>query len=129
MIFDLRIEDRVHFTGFLDESELAVYYSYASSLLFPSHYEGFGLPILEAMSYGCPVITSNTSSMPEVAGGAALLVNPNNYSEIADSIILLENNLLLRNILIQLGFKNCEKYNWEKVSSDTLEIYMKITKR
>ena len=128
LIFDLGLEERVHFVGFLDEYELAIYYSFASSLLFPSHFEGFGLPILEAMSYGCPVITSNTSSMPEVAGDSALLVDPNNYNEIADSIILLEHNLLFRQKLIELGLKNSAKYSWEKVSEDTLKVYTKIIK-
>jgi glycosyltransferase involved in cell wall biosynthesis len=80
------------------------------------------------MSYGCPVITSNTSSMPEVAGDSALLVDPNNYNEIADSIILLEHNLLFRQKLIELGLKNSAKYSWEKVSEDTLKVYTKIIK-
>ncbi|WP_233202673.1 glycosyltransferase family 1 protein [Limnohabitans sp. JirII-31] len=124
---ELGIKDRVHFSGFLSSIELATYYANASSLLFPSLYEGFGLPILEAMSYGCPVITSKTSSMPEVAGGAAILVDPLNYDEIAESIVLIEKDSVLRAKLISLGFENCKKYSWEKVAEATSFVYRNIS--
>lgn len=126
LAMELGIEDRVHFSGFLSAVELAIHYINASSLLFPSLYEGFGLPILEAMSYGCPVITSNTSSMPEVAGGAALLVDPLDFDEIAKSIILVETDSFCRAKLISQGFDNSKKYSWDEVANATASVYRDI---
>lgn len=122
----LGIADRIHFTGFLTREMLAAHYRHASCLVFPSLYEGFGLPILEAMSYGCPVITSNRSSMPEVAGGAALLVAPTDYGAIARALVHLEAEPNLRSDLVARGFENCRKYSWEKTAEATLAVYREV---
>ena len=81
-----RYRSRIHFTGYVDAARLFFIYRNALCLLYPSLYEGFGFPILEAMTYGVPVLTSNVSSMPEVAGDAALLVDPNNVEGLADAM-------------------------------------------
>ena len=123
---ELGIEDRIVFAGFLSGAQLAAHYINASSLVFASLYEGFGLPILEAMSYGCPVITSNRASMPEVAGGAALLVNPEDIESIANSIQSLHTDSLLRLKLIELGLNNAKLYSWSRVASETYNVYKKV---
>jgi glycosyltransferase involved in cell wall biosynthesis len=121
----LGIAERVHFTGFLTRERLAAYYREAVCLLFPSLYEGFGLPILEAMSYGCPVVTSNCASMPEVAGGAALLVDPADTAGMARELLRLETETGLRADLTAGGYANCAKYSWEKTGEATASVYRK----
>lgn len=122
----LGIEDRVKFLGSVPERDLPALYSGALALVFPSLFEGFGLPILEAMACGCPVITSATSSMPEVAGEAAILVNPENIEEIAAAMKNLAASDILRDILIQKGFTQVEKFSWEKCAKEILELFNKL---
>ena len=111
----------VIFTGFIDrEHELSSLYSSASCFVFPSLYEGFGLPILEAMVCGCPVVTSNISSMPEVAGDAAVLVEPLEVESISHGIIKA---IKEKDTLIEKGFKQIDKFSWEKAARETLKVY------
>jgi len=121
----LGIAARIHFTGFLSKEQLAGHYRHAVCLVFPSLYEGFGLPILEAMSYGCPVITSDMSSMPEVAGGAALLVDPRDVDAIVLAMTRLAEDLNLRSVLKAKGFENCRRFSWEKTARETAAVYQK----
>ncbi len=121
---ELGIEDKVYFPGFIPESELSSLMSSAHAFLYPSLFEGFGLPILEAQACGCPVLTSNTSSMPEVAGETALLVKPNNPDLITKGMEQLD-NLKIREKLINLGFKNVKKFSWQKAATETLNILLK----
>lgn len=107
----------------LDYEELPLLYSSAKTLLYPSLYEGFGLPILEAMACGTPVITSNTSSMPEVAGDAALLVDPEDERDILEKLDLIMNDKKLIESFIKKGLKRSKEFNWEKAVSKTVEIY------
>ncbi|MBF7682644.1 glycosyltransferase family 4 protein [Acinetobacter sp. B5B] len=111
IISELKIQDRVIFLGKLTESELAATYKGAICLLFPSLYEGFGLPVIEAMACGTPVITSNTTSLGEIAGDAALLVNPNDINDIINAI----NNITEINTsnLINKGLHQCSSFAWE----------------
>ena len=95
-------------------------------MVYPSLYEGFGLPILEAMSFGTPVITSNCSSMPEVAGNAAILVRPNNVNEIEKALFKLANDRDERERLKILGLQRVKKFSWEKAARQTLETYKQI---
>lgn len=118
---ELGIEDRVKFLGYVSEKDLAALYSRAIALLFPSLFEGFGLPILEAQACGCPVITSNISSMPEVAGKGAVLVNP---YEVEDIIRAMERvqGTGYRVQLIKKGFDNVKRFSWEKCARETLKV-------
>jgi len=116
----LSIEDGEILTGYISDHELSALYSGASCFLYPSLYEGFGQPILEAMNCGCPVVTANISSMPEVAGEAAVLVDPLSVKSIAEGI---KKALKNREKLIEKGFKQVKKFSWEKCARETLAVY------
>ena len=105
---------------------LAKYYSNARAFVFPSLYEGFGLPPLEAMSYNCPVISSNASCMPEVIGDAAEYFDPNSLDEMLESVEKTVFSDSRINELVQLGKQQIEKYSWQKCASETLSIYQSI---
>ena len=98
----------------------------AIALVFPSLYEGFGLPILEAMHCGCPVIVSNTSSCPEVAGEAALYIDPRNADSIRSSLSRLLESEALRTELREKGREQEKKYSWKKVAEQTFEVYKTV---
>ena len=115
-------EDRVKIIGYVSEKELIALYNLADIYLFPSLYEGFGLPILEAQACGCPVITSNISSCPEVAGDAAIIVNPYSVNEIAENIVKLHESTELKQELIAKGFENIKRYSWKKTTTKLIEI-------
>jgi glycosyltransferase involved in cell wall biosynthesis len=105
---------------------LAKYYSQARAFIFPSLYEGFGLPPLEAMSYNCPVISSNASCMPEVIGDAAEYFNPNSLDEILESVEKTVYSDSRISELVLLGKQQIEKYSWQKCASETLSVYQSI---
>lgn len=115
-IKELDIEDKVIFTGFIEQEELPKIYRGAKALIFVSFYEGFGLPVLEAMASGVPVITSSTSSLGEIAGSAAYLVNPENVNEISKAIYDINNDERLRKDLINKGLLQSKNYSWEKTA-------------
>jgi glycosyltransferase involved in cell wall biosynthesis len=121
-----RHRSRIHFTGYVDADRLSFIYRNALCLLYPSLYEGFGFPILEAMTYGVPVITSNVSSMPEVAGDAALLVDPNDADSLAEAMkkILTDGNV--RNIMVAKGYERVKKFSWKQCAEETLGIFTKV---
>ncbi len=121
----LGIENRVKFLGYVADEKLPALYSGAEALIFPSLFEGFGLPILEAQACGCPVITSNISSMPEVAGDGAVYVNPYSIEDIIDGIRKIEDGRL-RMEKIKQGFENIKKFSWEKCAKETLEVLISI---
>lgn len=108
------------------DEELPLLYSSASVLVYTTLYEGFGLPILEAMASGTPVITSNLSSMPEIAGGAAVLVDPTNADEINKNIKQVLNDRDLNKELIKKGFERAKKFSWEKAGKETFEVYKRL---
>lgn len=120
------LKERVHFTGYIDAGDLPVFYTLAEALVFPSFYEGFGLPILEAMACGCPVITSNISSMPEVAGDAALLVDPKNSQNILAAMEKIVSDKELRKELVKKGYEQAKKFTWEKTAEETLALYKQV---
>ena len=119
----LNIGERVKIIGYLKNEELASLYSGAMALVFPSLYEGFGLPVIEAMACGTPVLTSNISSMPEIAGNAACLVNPEDVSDIAGNLINLAEDKNLRKALSEKGWERAKYFSWEKAAKDTLKVY------
>jgi len=119
----LQLTANVHFTGYAAESDLPALYNGASLFVFPSLYEGFGLPVLEAMACGAPVITSNCSSLPEVAGDAAILVNPTDTGELAFAIrqVLEQQDLALN--MQQNGIARAQQFSWEHTATRTREVY------
>ncbi|MEA1936782.1 MAG: glycosyltransferase family 1 protein [Patescibacteria group bacterium] len=106
--------------NYVSEKEKDELYKNASVFILPSFYEGFGLPVLEAMNYGTPVICSNVSSLPEAAGDAALLINPNKPEEIAEAINKIFSDDGLREKMIKKGFQNAQKFSWEKCARETM---------
>jgi glycosyltransferase involved in cell wall biosynthesis len=114
------------FLGPVSEEILVSLYTHTLALIYPSLYEGFGLPILEAMALGTPVITSNCSSMPEVAGNAALLINPHDTTQIADAIIKLVKNDKERSRMRTRGLKRIRDFSWEKAANLVYGLYEKI---
>lgn len=114
------------FTDFISEDDLILLYNGASIFLYPSLYEGFGIPLLEAMACGVPVIASKTGSIPEVAGDAALLIDPRNGKELKESMLNLLNDEGLRSELIRQGFRQHQKFSWKKTAEETLGIYETI---
>jgi len=122
-IQEYKMDHNIVFTGYIDEVDKPAIYKMSEIFLFPSLYEGFGIPVLEAMASGVPVITSNTSSLPEVVGDAAILVNPQNVENIVNSIFSLNNNQKLRNDLIQKGLAQSKKYNWKSSATNLYTIY------
>jgi glycosyltransferase involved in cell wall biosynthesis len=121
-----RYRSRIYFTGYVDASRLSFIYRNALCLLYPSLYEGFGFPILEAMAHGVPVITSNVSSMPEVAGDAALLVDPNDIKSLADSMNKILVNGDMRNIMVSKGYERVREFSWKRCAEETLGIFEKV---
>ena len=120
------VQHDVRFFGFVPYETLRVFYKSAAVFVFPSLYEGFGLPPLEAMSNGTPVLTSNVSSLPEVVEDAALLVNPENVFEICKGIKHLLFDSQLRADLIEKGFQQSRKYSWSKSAQLILETYRRM---
>ncbi len=116
----------IHFTGFIDDDDLAAIYSGAIGFIFPSLYEGFGLPVLEAMQCGCPVISSNTSSLPEVVGEAGFLVSPTVQDDLCESIVKLYSSANLRAKYSQLSIDRSTLFSWKKTVATTLQIYENI---
>lgn len=108
------LSDRIHILGYVPEHQLASLYRGATALLYPSLYEGFGLPILEAQALDCPVITSNATACPETAGDAAYLVDPYSIDEIYEAILTIAQDKLLRNELVSKGRQNITRFSWFK---------------
>ncbi len=120
------IESNVKFLDFVSNDELAVLYKNAICYCLPSLYEGFGLPVLEAMQHGCPVITSNVSSLPEAGGDACLYVDPESASDIARKIVTLIDNPKLRKQLQEKGYKHIKKFSWERTAKETIKVLEEV---
>ena len=117
------LQHRVLFPGFVADEDLSALYSSADVMAFPSLYEGFGLPVLEAMACGVPVLASNTSCLPEVAGGAAVFVNPKNVEAMSDALLKLVSNVDLRKTLREKGFERVEQFSWQSSVVKLLGVY------
>ena len=121
-IENLNLGKRVILPGFIPQADKAALLSGATAYLFPSLYEGFGLPVLEAMACGTPVLTANTSSLPEVAGDAALFVSPTDTTAIAEGISALLTDSALRENLVRKGFARAKQFSWQKTGAEIWEI-------
>jgi glycosyltransferase involved in cell wall biosynthesis len=122
------VKNQVKFLDFVPDEDLMLFYQHAQAFVWPSLYEGFGLPVLEAMKFGCPVITSNVSSLPEAGGDAALYVDPENVEEIKHAIEKVVSDEKLRNEMVAKGKKQVEKFSWEKAAKETLEVLQEVGK-
>lgn len=123
---ELKLEKKVIFTGYVPDEDLSFLMNGAEVFVYPSLYEGFGIPLLEAMACGTPVISSKVSSLPEVVGDAGILINPNNVEELSDAILRVLSNSELRAQLSEKGLRQASKFSWEKTAMKIVEIYNKV---
>lgn len=128
LVRELKLEKNVRFIEFITEEDLPILYNGASVFVLPSLYEGFGLPVLEAMAGGTPVICSNASSLPEVAGEAALLVKPNS-EDLAKAIFKVLSDEETQKRLIREGRARARKFSWQKTAAKTLEVYKSVGRK
>jgi glycosyltransferase involved in cell wall biosynthesis len=122
----LNIPDKVIFPGFISMEHLPYIYNAAKLFVYPSFYEGFGLPPIEAMACGVPVITSNTTSLPEVVGNGAFLVNPKDQDDLCQAMLNILSDSTFKNKLISSGIQRASQLSWKKTAIDTIVIYNKI---
>ena len=121
------VAERIHLVGYVSDEQLQALYASASLCVHLSLYEGFGLPVLEAMAAGCPVVTSNISSLPEVAGDAALLVDPYDVNAIAEAIHAVCSDAALAEDLVKRGRARAERFTWERCAEQVTGVYQDIT--
>jgi len=126
-ITEMGLQKDVLFPGYVDEADLPSLYRGATLFMFPSLYEGFGLPVLESMASGVPVIASSSGSLPEVVGNAGLLVNPLQTEEIAQAMHCLLSDSQLREQLIQLGLERVRHFSWTSTALKTLNVYKSVS--
>jgi alpha-1,3-rhamnosyl/mannosyltransferase len=125
----LSLKERVRFIGPVQDNDLPALYGGTELFVFPSEYEGFGLPVLEAMACGAPVVCSNRSSLPEVAGDAALLCDPHDAAALARALEQALTDRGLRAALQQRGLERAAQFTWEQAASHTLKMYRTILPR
>ena len=126
LILRLGMGNYVHYLGDLTDEDLNLLYNLVDALVFPSLYEGFGWPPLEAMACGTPVVCSDRGSLKEIAGDAALIVDPYNHEEISEAITLLLSNPSVRKEKIRQGFENVKRFDWRKTAEAVFNVYNKV---
>ena len=126
MIDELELKEEVIFTGYVQDTDLVRFYQAAEIFVYPSLYEGFGIPVIEAMACGCPVLTSNISSLKEIAERSAILVNPTYTKAITKAIQKLLKDSPQKRALIHEGIIRAQHLTWEKTAKKTLEVYQKV---
>ncbi len=126
LVEELKLQDQVRFTGYVEDADLPALYSAAEAFIYPSLYEGFGLPPLEAMACGAPVITSNVSSLPEVVGEAGLTHDPNDHRALTRMIAKLLGDEATRQHFRQEGLKQAARFSWERAARETQFVYDEI---
>jgi glycosyltransferase involved in cell wall biosynthesis len=119
---ELGLRKQIHVLGYVEEPDMPLLYQGASCLVFPSLFEGFGLPLLEAMASDCPVVCSGVASIPEVVGEAALLFDPHNPEDIADAMHRILTDEELRHSLVRAGRDRCSRFSWERTARETLKV-------
>ena len=127
LITDLKLGDRIRFPGYVDTEELPAIYNLADVFVYPSLYEGFGLPPLEAMACGCPVITSNVASLPEVVGDAAKTLDPLDVEALAFSMERLLDDVDVRRKFVDMGLQRVKHFTWEQCAGETLAVYNSVS--
>jgi glycosyltransferase involved in cell wall biosynthesis len=126
VVRELHLADQVHFLQDFAAADLPALYGGALALILPSHYEGFGLPVLEAFACGTPVVAADRASLPEIAGGAAALCNPDEPASITDSIQRVLSDAAYRSSLVANGFARLKEFSWEKCARETLAVYRSV---
>jgi glycosyltransferase involved in cell wall biosynthesis len=127
-IAELKLTDRIEHYTYASDTYLAKLYRCSVAFVYPSFYEGFGIPPLEAMSCGTPVVASNCSSIPEVVGDAGILFNPHSVSDLTDILLFLFDNPIERDRLIAKGLQRAKAFSWDKTVSQTLDVYYSVVK-
>lgn len=123
------VKDRVRFLDFVSDEDLPSFYKSAVCYVLPSLYEGFGLPVLEAMKFGCPVLTSNVSSLPEAGGDAAIYFDPLNVDDIKSKIEKVINDKKLQKEMRDKGYEQVKKFSWERAAKETLKVLEEVAKK
>jgi glycosyltransferase involved in cell wall biosynthesis len=126
LVKNLRIQDQVRFLGYIPDADLPAIINAATVFAYPSFYEGFGLPVLEAMACGTPVITSNVSSLPEIVENAGIMIDPSSMDELRERLIEVLKNDSLRENLRRKGLEQAKKFSWRDTAKRTLEIYEQL---
>jgi glycosyltransferase involved in cell wall biosynthesis len=126
LVQSLGLTERVHFTGYVEQSDLPRVYNLAEIAVYPSLYEGFGLPVLEAMACGTPVITSNVSSMPEITAEAGVLVPPGEVPALAQAIEHLLSDPTERQRRSALGLQRAAQFTWQRTAIQTMDVYTHV---
>jgi glycosyltransferase involved in cell wall biosynthesis len=121
-----KIADRVKFLDFVTNEDLPILYKNALCFVLPSLYEGFGLPVLEAMKFGCPTVISNVSSLPEVGGDASLYFDPQSVDDIAEKLDKVISDEKLRAEMTEKGYNQVKKFSWEKTAKQTLDVLLEL---
>jgi glycosyltransferase involved in cell wall biosynthesis len=121
-----KLRDKVIFAGFVSDEDLAVLYKKAVALVLPSLSEGFGLPGLEAMAAGCPVLSSTSGALPEIYADAAIYFDPKNEAELIEKIREIKENREYRKKMIELGKDRAKMFSWDKCAEETLDVYKEI---
>ena len=122
----LQLQNAVHFLGYVDEDMLVAYYSAADCFAFPSLYEGFGMPVLEAMACGCPVVAGNAASLPEVVGNAGIMIPPDAPDRLSDAIASILTSRSVEADLRQRGLVHAGEFTWQRTAGDTFAVYRSI---
>ena len=125
-LIELGIREHVILTGYVSDDELIWLYRNCYANLYPSHFEGFGLPVLEGMQFGAATIASNTSSIPEAAGDAAILLDPSDVEAWAQTLLIVEKNIIQKDLLKQKSLEQAKKFNWKQSANALLETYQKV---
>ena len=123
LIYDLGLSSDVKMIGFVSDDDLPYVYNLSDLFVFPSLYEGFGLPLLEAMACGVPVLTANTSCLPEIGGKAAIYFSAKDKNELAEKILNILNNDSIRRKMIERGLQRSKLFTWRSMAEKTLKVY------
>jgi glycosyltransferase involved in cell wall biosynthesis len=126
LVKELGLADKVHFPGWVDQGDLPAIYKLADCFLFPSYYEGFGIPLLESMACDCPVVTASIGSCPEIAADAALYADPNDPGKIAEQVLRVLSDDVLRQEMIRLGRERVKNFSWDRAGRMTIDIFEQI---
>ncbi len=126
LVAELGLSDQIVLLGFITEAELVMLFSNCTLVMYPSLYEGFGLPVLEAMACGAPVITSRSSSLPEVAGDAAIFVDPENIKAMSEAMAAVVTDALLWSSLSRKGLENAARFSWVRAAEQTIAAYRRV---